>query len=96
MNHPNDLTVIAGTVNSNEPLSSRGVEKIVVHEHFNEQSPAEHDIAMIKVRSPFTMTEPHMKPVVLPKQGATLSVGAEGMVAGWARVWVSILSVFLE
>ncbi|KAK0181221.1 hypothetical protein PV327_003523 [Microctonus hyperodae] len=82
----NDIKIIAGSTNLNDPQSTHAVEKIIIHEDYTPDDSWRNDIALIKIKSEFNISS-ILNYVSLPFLHQKIPAGSIAIVSGWGRLW---------
>ncbi|XP_032686016.1 chymotrypsin-2-like [Odontomachus brunneus] len=82
----NDIKVVAGTVDLNNPRSTHEVEEIITHESYNPSDSWRNDIALLRVKNPFVISE-YISKVPLPSEDDEVGANDVAIVSGWGRLW---------
>ncbi|KAG7197992.1 hypothetical protein KM043_016217 [Ampulex compressa] len=82
------IKVVAGTINLREGGSVHQIEQVIVHEEYDPSNSWLNDIALLKVKTPFVMSE-HVSPVPMPKYGDVVDTNAVAVTSGWGRLWLN-------
>lgn len=80
------ITFWAGTIYLDNGGTRHRVEKIVVHEGYDEGDSWKNDIAVVAVLDPFKIDGVNVTPIALPAQGQNPEDGAAVTVIGWGRL----------
>ena len=64
---------------------NRTLTEVIVHPDYDQASPSDSDIALLKLSSPVTFTD-YISPVCLAAADSTLYTGAHTWVTGWGTV----------
>ncbi|XP_057318534.1 chymotrypsin-2-like [Microplitis mediator] len=85
---PSDIKVVAATIDLKNPQSTHEVMKIVVHEKYNGMDSGRHDIALLKVKKAFHVSDV-MNFVTLPNPSEEIPQDSIAVVSGWGRLWIN-------
>lgn len=85
---PSDIKVIAATIDLKKPQSTHKVIKIIVHKKYNPIDSWRHDIALLKVKNAFNISDV-MNFVTLPNPNEEVPQNSIAVVSGWGRLWVN-------
>ncbi|XP_031838672.1 chymotrypsin-2-like [Nomia melanderi] len=83
-----NIQVIAGTVDVDDRVSVHKVEKMIVHEKFSMEDSFINDIALLKVKTPFSIS-PRVSTVPLPKMSDVIPADTPAIVSGWGALAVN-------
>ncbi|XP_076249342.1 chymotrypsin-2 [Calliopsis andreniformis] len=83
---PNQIKVVAGTINLTQPNSVHNVQTIIVHEKYNAADSWKNDIALLKVDKPFIKSK-QIAYVTLPAANEDIHANDVATVSGWGRLW---------
>ncbi|XP_065341857.1 trypsin alpha-like [Cloeon dipterum] len=75
------VQVVSGATFLNAGGSVSAIQSVEVHPNYNRKT-MDYDIAVIKVRQPFTMSA-SVAPIALPRAGLVASPGADAVISGW-------------
>ncbi|KAG7197997.1 hypothetical protein KM043_016222 [Ampulex compressa] len=85
---PEDIMIIAGTVNLQLPHSAHLVKTVQIHERYDLYDSLVNDIALIKVEQPFIISDV-LSTVTLPTPEDVLNTDDVGTVSGFGRLKVN-------
>ncbi|XP_051156161.1 chymotrypsin-2-like [Leptopilina boulardi] len=81
------MKVVAGTIDLLQPKSTYLVDKIISHIEYDPSRSWKNDIALIKVKTPFIMSNEIQK-IALPKLDTIVRENEKALVSGWGRIWL--------
>lgn len=80
-----DIKVVAGTINLANPKYENDVNEIIVHEKYNVSDSWKNDIALLKVKTSFTLSNT-ISSVPLPSLNDIIKPNDLATVSGWGRL----------
>ncbi|XP_011147843.2 trypsin-1 [Harpegnathos saltator] len=83
---PNNIKVVAGTIDLQDPKSTHEVIRITAHEKYNAANSWINDIAILRVGNPFVKST-QVGYVTLPPKGHVVKGNDLAVVSGWGRLW---------
>ncbi|KAL6435841.1 hypothetical protein ACFW04_005602 [Cataglyphis niger] len=81
-----NIKVVANTIDLNKPQLTNTVTQIRVHEKYNSANSWINDMALLKVKDPFIISET-LQYVPLPPKGHIVNANDIAVVSGWGRLW---------
>ncbi|XP_011166745.1 chymotrypsin-2 [Solenopsis invicta] len=80
-----DISVNVGVIDLRKPHAVYLIESSYVHKGYNPRNSFVHDIALIKVKTPFVFSS-LVRPVTLPEQNQIIHAGSYAIVSGFGRL----------
>ncbi|XP_033230960.1 chymotrypsin-2-like [Belonocnema kinseyi] len=79
------IKVVAGTLKLSNPKATHKIQEIIVHKKYNPSNSWKNDIALLKVKVPFNISD-ELKMISLPKSNQIVSENQKAVVSGWGNL----------